>query len=149
MGSHAEHGNQHTNDRETGLYTNVFSLLCHAEQGSLSKSQTASYTRSLILLCKRHVILRSVAVPAKAGKDLFEVQRAPRRNRCLKASLSINDRSFLTFSRQDDKSSTLHSHSKEPVSDRYPNRSESVFQNHLVLLHFATQFLHSRLLGCV
>ena len=34
-------------------------------------------------------------VPAKAGKDLSNVQQAPRRNRCLRASVSINDRSFL------------------------------------------------------
>ena len=30
-----------------------------------------------------------------ATKDLSEVQHAPRRNRCLRASVSINDRSFL------------------------------------------------------
>ena len=42
MGSHAEHGNQHTKDTEAGLKASIFSLLCHAKQGSLSKTKTAS-----------------------------------------------------------------------------------------------------------
>ena len=50
------------------------------------------------------------------------MKRSTRRNRYLRASVSINDRSFLpepvpaqAGSRQDDKSSSLHSHSKERV----------------------------------